>query len=190
MYFGNLAPGGYAWVIPKRGCANVGLGTWQHFRGRLDALFGTFTDRLGLPRRRGTGGYVPVLGPVARTVSGKAVLVGDAAGHVMATNGGGINVAMICGRLAGETAADHVLAGLPLSAYEERWRRAVGGPLAQGARTKRLADRFFGSDRVLEAAMRLLGARRMERAIRCQPLFLGGRTRPGAPAVRGPSPSA
>src|SRR5438132_972704 len=26
MFFGNLAPGGYAWIIPKAGCANVGLG--------------------------------------------------------------------------------------------------------------------------------------------------------------------
>src|SRR6266571_4544915 len=25
MFFGNLAPGGYAWIIPKAGCANVGL---------------------------------------------------------------------------------------------------------------------------------------------------------------------
>src|SRR5437667_150191 len=35
MIFGNLAPGGYAWIIPKAGCANVGLGTWQHFHGNL-----------------------------------------------------------------------------------------------------------------------------------------------------------
>ncbi|HKZ47563.1 MAG TPA: NAD(P)/FAD-dependent oxidoreductase [Thermoplasmata archaeon] len=173
MYFGNLAPGGYAWVIPKRGCANVGLGTWQHFRGRLDGLFDTFVARLGLPRRHGVGGYVPVLGPVRRTVRGNVLLVGDAAGHVMATNGGGINVAMICGRIAGDTAADALGNGVSVEAYEARWRAAVGGPLVRGARIKRLADLFFGGDRRLELAMRVLGARRMERAIRCQPLFLG-----------------
>ena len=172
MYFGRLAPGGYAWVIPKKGSANVGLGTWQHFQGRLDGLFRVFTDRLGLPRQRGIGGYVPVTGPIDRTVSGNAMLTGDAAGHVMATNGGGINVAMICGRIAAETAADHLQKSVALARYEERWRAAVGGPLAQGARIKRIADRFFGSDRLLEVSMRLLGARRMERAIRCQPLFL------------------
>jgi len=172
MYFGNLAPGGYAWVIPKRGCANVGLGTWQHFQGRLNVLFSTFTDRLGLPRRHGTGGYVPVMGPLERTVAGNVLLAGDAAGHVMATNGGGINVAMICGRIAGLTAADHLQGGTALAEYESRWRTAVGGPLHQGARIKRLSDRFFGNDRLLEAAMILLGTGRMERAIRCQPLFL------------------
>ena len=173
LYFGSLAPGGYGWVIPKGPCANIGLGTWQHFRGRLDTLFHKFLDRKGLPRVHGTGGYVPVEGPVERTVKGDALLVGDAAGHVMATNGGGINVSMICGRIAGETAADRVLQGTPLDAYEARWRAAVGAPLERGRRTKALADRFFGNDRILEAAMLLIGTRRMGRAIRCRRLFLG-----------------
>ncbi|MGQ0797968.1 MAG: geranylgeranyl reductase family protein [Methanobacteriota archaeon] len=171
LFFGNLAPGGYAWIIPKGECANVGLGTWQHFDGNLRRLFDAFVGRQGLRPGKATGGYVPVMGPVAATVKGNALLVGDAAGHVMATNGGGINVAMIAGRIAGETTADHVLSGAPVEAYERRWRAAVGGPLAEGARIKKLADRFFGSDRLLEAAMLLLGRRRMARAIRCEPLF-------------------
>jgi len=173
LFFGNLAPGGYAWIIPKGPCANVGLGTWQHFHGRLDTLFHKFLDQRGLPHLRGTGGYVPVEGPVSQTVKGNALLVGDAAGHVMATNGGGINVSMICGRIAGDAAADHVLQKVPLTAYERRWRDAVGAPLDRGRRIKHFADRFFGNDRLLEIAMTLLGVRRMGRAIRCQPLFVG-----------------
>lgn len=172
LFFGNLAPGGYAWIIPKRDCANVGLGTWQHFRGRLNTLFDQFLQARGLPRAHGTGGYVPVLGPVPQTVRGNVLLVGDAAGHVMATNGGGINVAMICGRIAGLCVADHVLHGIPLDEYERRWRAAVGGPLDTGARIKRLADRVFTHDAWLELAMRTLGPRMMARAIRCQPLLL------------------
>ena len=174
LFFGNLAPGGYAWIIPKGSCANVGLGAWQHFRGRLDTLFREFLDRRGLPHLRGTGGYVPVVGPIDRTVAGRSLVVGDAAGHVMATNGGGINVAMICGRIAGNAAADCVLHGTPLDAYDPAWRAAVGDALATGRRIKGLADRFFGSDRLLEAAMLLLGARRMGRAIRCQGVLRGG----------------
>jgi len=172
LYFGSLAPGGYAWVIPKDGCANVGLGAWQHFDGNLGALFRKFLAKHGWPEARGTGGHVPVVGPVDRTVKPPVLLVGDAAGHVMATNGGGINVSMIAGRIAGNTAADHVLDGTPLDAYERRWRDSVGGPLAQGARIKKIADRFFGSDPLLEAAMLLMGRKRMRRAIQCQPLFL------------------
>ena len=172
LYFGSLAPGGYAWVIPKDGCANVGLGAWQHFEGNLASLFRKFLALHGWPEAKGTGGHVPVVGPVDRTVAPPVILAGDAAGHVMATNGGGINVSMIAGRIAGQTAADHVLNGTPLEAYERRWREAVGDPLARGARIKKIADRFFGSDRLLEAAMLLMGGKRMRRAIQCQPLFL------------------
>ncbi|HYY48940.1 MAG TPA: NAD(P)/FAD-dependent oxidoreductase [Thermoplasmata archaeon] len=178
MFFGNLAPGGYAWIIPKAGCANVGLGTWQHFRGNLRALFDRFVEARGLEPQKATGGFVPVLGPPPRTVKGNAILVGDAAGMVMATNGGGNNLAMIAGRIAGLTAADHLLDGTPLDAYESRWRAAIGGPLAEGVRIKGLADRFFGSDRLLELAMILLGRRRMERAIRCQRLWLPDGAKP------------
>src|SRR5881296_1990546 len=174
MFFGNLAPGGYAWIIPKAGCANVGLGTWERFRGNLRDLFDKFVTNRRLVPGKATGGFVPVLGPPPRTVKDNVMLVGDAAGMVMATNGGGNNVAMIAGRYAGLTAADHLLDGTPLDAYETRWRTAVGGPLAEGVRIKRFADRFFGSDRLLDTAMILLGRRRMARAIRCQRLFLPG----------------
>ena len=172
MFFGNLAPGGYAWIIPKAHCANVGLGTWQYFHGNLQSLFDRFVRSRDLEPGKATGGFVPVMGPPPRTVKDNAMLVGDAAGMVMATNGGGNNVAMIAGRIAGLTAADHLLDGTPLDEYETRWRAAVGGPLAQGVRIKKLADRFFGSDRLLEAAMVLIGRRRMARAIRCQRLLL------------------
>ncbi len=174
MFFGNLAPGGYAWIIPKAHCANVGLGTWERFHGNLRALYDTFLERRGIRGGKATGGYVPVLGPVDRTVAGHALLAGDAAGMVMATNGGGINVSMLAGRTAGLTAADHVQHGVPLEEYERRWRTELYAPLAQGVRIKHLADRFFGSDALLEASMILLGRGRMARAIRCQRLLRGG----------------
>src|SRR3989441_588726 len=97
LFFGNLAPGGDAWIIPKGACANVGLGTGQHFRGRPDLPFHKFLDQRGPPHPHGTGGYVPVEGPVPQTVKDNVLLVGDAAGHVMATNGGGGHPAELCG---------------------------------------------------------------------------------------------
>jgi digeranylgeranylglycerophospholipid reductase len=171
LFFGSVAPGGYAWVIPKDGAANVGLGTWKRFDGNISRQMRRFMDSMGLTASRITGGWVPTYGPVSRSVKGNVLLVGDAAGHVMATNGGGINLAMVCGRIAGNAIADHLLDGQPLESYESRWRSAVAGPLEEAVRTRRLADRFFSSDRRLELAMRVLGAKRMERAIRCLPLF-------------------
>src|SRR5207237_166484 len=87
--FGNLAPGGYAWIIPKSRCANVGLGTWQHFHGNLRELFDRFVQSRHLEPGKATGGFVPVLGPPPRTVKDNAMLVGDAAGMGTAAHGAG-----------------------------------------------------------------------------------------------------
>lgn len=182
IYFGSATPGGYAWVIPKNGVANVGLGVWHRFRGNLAALLQGWLDAKGFSTDRWTGGWVPEMGPVPHTVRENVLLVGDAAGHVMPTNGGGVNLAMLCARLAGHAIADHLERGVPLNAYETRWRRVAGHQLATGVRIKKLADAFFPTDFWLEHAMRLLGRRRMERAIRCQEVWpsLRGLRRRGA----------
>ncbi len=186
IYFGSLAPGGYAWVIPKNGSANVGLGVWHRYRGHLSKLLQSFLETKGFTTDSWTGGWVPEMGPVPRTVSDNVLLVGDAAGHVMPTNGGGVNLAMLCARIAGYVIADHLQKGLPLEEYERRWRSVAGEALETGVKIKKLADNFFLSDFWLERAMRVLGRRRMERAIRCQSIWPslgwpGRRSRPHSP---------
>ncbi|KAF5084052.1 MAG: NAD(P)/FAD-dependent oxidoreductase [Methanoculleus horonobensis] len=159
FFFGNhIAPGGYAWVFPKRGCANVGLGVQK--RGiPVPVLLRAFLASNGFSARDVQAGFVPVSGPIRETVRGNVLAVGDAAGHVVASNGGGIAPAMICGRLAGLAAADHLLRGEPLAAYEHQWRSAIGRELLAAARTKRMADRVLGTDFLLERTMGLLGGR-------------------------------
>src|SRR2546422_6430972 len=120
MFFGNLAPGGYAWIIPKAGCANVGLGTWERFRGNLRDLFNKFVAARGLEPGRATGGFVSVLGPPPRTVKDNVILVGYASGVGLGTNGGGNNrpeIARPDGRLA---AAGPLLDRTPRRAREKR----------------------------------------------------------------------
>src|SRR5256712_617849 len=126
MFFGNLAPGGYAWIIPKAGCANVGLGTWERFRGNLRELFDKFIAARRLEPGKATGGFVPVLGPPPRTVKDNVMVVGDSAWMVLATNGGGDNVAMKAGASQCLRPADHLPAGPPLAEDEARWGTAVG----------------------------------------------------------------
>ncbi len=159
LVFGNrVAPGGYAWVFPKRGCANVGLGV-QGKGTPVPVLLKAFLSQNGFAAREIQAGFVPVSGPIPETVRENVLAVGDAAGHVVASNGGGIATAMICGRLAGLAAARHLLHGEPLGAYEREWRSAVGRELLTAARTKKMADRVLGSDFMLERAMSLLGGR-------------------------------
>lgn len=172
MYFGNIAPGGYAWIIPKKHGANVGLGICPRFAEKgVNHYFHKFLKWKGIEIGRITGKHVPMSGPLKTTVKGSVMLVGDAAGHVMTVNGGGIPIAMICGRLAGRTAARHVLRNLPLTDYEKLWRKQVEKPLITALRTKRLSMLCWGSQFRLEMAMRFLGRRRMAKIIRCRPAF-------------------
>ncbi|MHC4248953.1 MAG: geranylgeranyl reductase family protein, partial [Planctomycetota bacterium] len=113
MHFGPVARGGYAWVIPKgKTVANVGLGGRTPggraaLKDDLDRFVRLLEERNGrrLERGRFTAGLIPVGGPRRRTVIGDVLLAGDAAGHLMPANGGGIPTAMICARIAGEVAA-------------------------------------------------------------------------------------
>jgi len=172
MYFGGVAPGGYAWVIPKRRGANIGAGfNPALLKERPSELFGRFVSRLGVRVRDVTMGFVPQSGPVPRTVGGNVLTVGDAAGHVMATNGGGIPIAMIAGRIAGQTVKEHLRGGTPLTEYERRWRAVLGKPLADALWTRKLADLFFPTDRRTEFAMAVLRKRGLARAIRCSKVF-------------------
>lgn len=172
MYFGTVAPGGYAWIIPKKGVANVGLGVSSKFaKGTVVDYFDKFIKMKGLTAGKPDGKVVPMAMPAKRTVAGQVMTVGDAAGQVMAVNGGGIPIARMAGRVAGTVAAEHVLKGTPLSKYEQEWRRHLYKPLRTAARTKVLADLCFGSAWRTETAMKVLGPRRMNNLIRCRPIF-------------------
>lgn len=169
MYFGSLAPGGYGWVIPKRTGANVGVGfNPRLLRKHPSEHLHDFVTRLGLTCRDVAMGFVPQSGPVKKTVRGSAVIVGDAAGQVMPSNGGGIPIAMIAGRIAGQTIRRHLKDGLPLVEYERRWRTVLERPLSRSLWTRRLGDMFFPVDSRTELAMRVLGSRGLGRAIRCK----------------------
>jgi digeranylgeranylglycerophospholipid reductase len=79
---------------------------------------------------------------------------------------------MICGRIAGEAAANRVRKGTDLEEYEREWRRQVGRQLGVALKTKKLAMMAFGSQWRLEMAMRMMGIKRMGKAIRCRSVLL------------------
>jgi digeranylgeranylglycerophospholipid reductase len=181
MYFGNqVAPGGYSWIIPKgNDVANVGFGMRRPFGAPevpLKEYLRRFIEKHPLvsPRTKKSsiasrvGAIIPVGGPVDRTYSENAVLVGDAAGHVMASNGGGIPTALVGGEIAGESVVNHLADGISLSSYEERWRKEIGKELYTALRILRIADQVMPSDRITDQCMRLAGPRYLKHLIRCR----------------------
>ena len=184
LHFGSVAPGGYAWVIPKAGGANIGVGIQSHLNRSglgLRQIMEAFEQRFdGEVTYRG-GGMVPISGPLCRTVSGPYILVGDAAGHVMPSNGGGICTAMMAGRVAGQVAARHTASltaatgdsaqAVPLEEYETLWRSQLGRTFKYSVRAKRLADLMFNRDWKLNLAMGWWSVPLMRRALTCRPMF-------------------
>ncbi len=111
---------------------------------------------------------LPVDGPLAKTYSEHVMAVGDAAGMVMPTNGGGISTAMITGEIAGQVAADHVQKGVPLSEYERKWKQVLGKEMIVSTNLRRLADRFMGNDLLFHLLLRFLGTQGIKDVITCR----------------------
>lgn len=190
MYFGGkIAPGGYAWVIPKgEGVVNVGFGMRRGLaqddtplrkyieRFTFKTLASSLKSATILSR---VAAIIPVGGPLRRTWSKDVILVGDAAGHVMASNGGGIPTALCGGEIAGDVISNHLDLGTPLSSYEEQWRMEFGKELDAALRVLRVADTVMPSDAVTDLCMRLAGVRFLEPLIRCRlplPVDLASKT--------------
>ncbi len=190
MYFGGkIAPGGYAWAIPKGdGLVNVGFGMRRSIaqdetplRTYLNRfVFKTLTSSLKNAKIVSrVGAIIPVGGSLKKTWSQNVLLVGDAAGHVMASNGGGIPTALCGGKIAGDTINAHLDRDTPLSKYEEQWRAEFGKELDAALRVLRVADTVMPSDAITDICMKLAGVRFLEPLIRCRlplPVDLASKT--------------
>ncbi|HZY70638.1 MAG TPA: geranylgeranyl reductase family protein [Thermoplasmata archaeon] len=177
LYFGRVAPGGYAWVFPRATDANIGLGVAElPADGSLDRLLEEFARAggLGRPTDR-TRWWVPIGPPPRSAVVGRTLFAGDAANLVMATNGGGIPTAILSGYWAGSVAAAHVTRGTELTEYDRLWRPALFAPLARAHRLKRIGDQLVAYDWLLALGMRYLGTSGLDAMVRLKwPARLGG----------------
>jgi digeranylgeranylglycerophospholipid reductase len=173
MHFAREAPGGYAWIIPAGdGVAHVGLGVDPRFGGReLKTPLERFAKRIGAELVELAAGFVPSAGPLARTHAGNVMVVGDAAGHVMASNGGGIPIALAAGRVAGKVAARVARGEGAIDEYEAGWRAEVGDVLRVSSRIRWMAGLPFRSPTMLGVAMWAMPRWEMARALRCQRLL-------------------
>lgn len=147
----DVAPGFFAWAVPAgEGMARVGLATASgREAGRLLArLLATRFPQARVVRQ--VGGLIPI-GPPDRTVSGQVLLVGDAAGQVKPTSGGGLYFLALCAGIAGEIAAQGPDA---LPAYEARWRKAIWEEIAFGLRARRVLAAL--TDEEIDRAFSLL----------------------------------
>jgi len=111
-------------------------------------------------------GGIP-LKPLARTCSERLVVVGDAAGQVKPTSGGGIYYGLLCADIAVNT-LHQALEGDDLSAkslakYERGWRRRLGQELKIGYWARRLFERL--GDRQIDRMFDIVKANGIDEAL-------------------------
>jgi flavin-dependent dehydrogenase len=139
MHFGRaVAPDGFAWVVPvvrpdgdyvRIGAMASGdaLGCYARMLARVADRWGVIAD--GVPPRQ----KVLPLGEIVRTFGDRLLVVGDAAGLVKPTTGGGIHYSILSGGLAADVACDALrrdrLDADSLSAYENAWRDQLADEL-------------------------------------------------------------
>lgn len=140
------APGFFAWRVPTRpGRALVGLFASRRPRERFEA----FLEHLAaLGRVRGLAGPARAWGvplrPLRRAAADRVLAVGDAAGQVKPTTGGGIHYALLCADLASEVLLEAFregdLSARRLARYDRRWKALLGRELQLGYIARRLYE--------------------------------------------------
>ena len=82
--------------------------------------------------------------PISRTFGDGVVVVGDAAGQVKPTSGGGIYYSLLAGEMAADTIhqafSRQDLSASFLSSYERRWKELMGPEMKVGSSARRLFE--------------------------------------------------
>jgi geranylgeranyl reductase family protein len=158
MFFGSkVAPGFFAWIIPTgENTARIGVGARYHALRYLKEFIKNHpiaSQRLSdAVLVKQFGGGIVLSGPIPKTYTDGFLVVGDAAGQVKSTTGGGVVMGGLCARIAGDVAAEAVIEGNTgsgsLGTYQKKWRRLLSREFYLMRLARRLLNRM--SDRSLD----------------------------------------
>jgi geranylgeranyl reductase family protein len=145
----GLAPGWFGWTIPSgRETVRVGIGAIARSRSPRQAFQDLTARNPRLSRARVLrlqGGLIPVAPPY-RVSGRRAMLVGDAAGSVKPTSGGGIYTGILSAQLAAKTAIAALEQGdfseQRLAQYGDAWTVRVRRELVLGQALRHLLMRL------------------------------------------------
>ncbi len=169
----NVAPGAFGWAVPLRRSGDpfvrIGVNSHsnasQYLRKLCEARFPHLLPADGsFPAR---SWMLPIV-PLPRTAADRVLAIGDAAGQVKPTSGGGILFGMLSAQASAEAAAKALHAGRlgreALADYETRWRARLGLDLKIGTLFRRLFSRMADSD--IDQLLTALSAESMRRSMR------------------------
>ena len=138
------APGGFAWSVPSgEGRFRVGLITDEHPQKEFEHFIARHYPRLDVNGAVRRLEFKPISQGMAKTTVGNRTLaVGEAAGQVKTTTGGGIYYGLWGARLASEVLLDALekdsLGAAALSPYERRWKAGLRREISVGYYARKL----------------------------------------------------
>lgn len=156
VHFGSMvAPKGFGWVVPVwrggRSYARIGVMAEGRSPAYFDRMVARVKSRWGVqmpvgpPRQK-----ILPLSRIARTYGDRLVVVGDAAGLVKPTTGGGIYYSLVSASIGADVLADALqrddLSADRLSEYERRWRARLEAELDTQLSFRMLAQRMPDDD--------------------------------------------
>ena len=163
IYLGQeMAPGFFSWLVPTSpGRALAGLLTRRKAQAHLVKFLQYLraSNRItGIVKEPACWG-VP-LRPLRRTYRDRVLVVGDAAGQVKPTTGGGIYYSLLASEIAVEV-LDQALRGddlssASLSRYQSQWKNLLSHELETGYSARRLYE--FLTDQQISSLIRQAGA--------------------------------
>jgi digeranylgeranylglycerophospholipid reductase len=156
VHFGRaVASTGFAWAVPVRRAsasfARIGLMSDANAGRQFEQFVARIGDRLGVQRSPDGSAIGPrqkmlPLAPLRVTYTDRLLAVGDAAGLVKATTGGGIYYSLISAGLAadvlGEALRQDRLGRADLEPYQRAWRKRLGPELDAQLSLRMLANRL------------------------------------------------
>ncbi len=169
VYFSQkIAPGAFAWLVPiSTNRAYVGLlATSQaklHLQNFLNNLFdqGRIASREVAMEQKA----IPI-GNLPRSYGDRILVIGDAAGQVKPTTGGGIYFGHLGAQIAAKVldealSSDNLTAG-HLSHYQKQWKAKMGKELSRGYWSRWAYNKL--SDRQIERIFNILNSSGMAEA--------------------------
>jgi digeranylgeranylglycerophospholipid reductase len=170
VYFGQeIAPGAFAWLVPiSTNKAYVGLlATSQaklHLQKFLNNLFSQ--GRIASREVEIEQKAVPIK-TLARSYGDRVLVIGDAAGQVKPTTGGGIYFGHLGAQIAAEVldevlSSDDLTAG-QLSRYQKQWKAKMGNELSRGYWARWAYTKL--SDRQIEGIFNMFDSNGMAEAL-------------------------
>jgi digeranylgeranylglycerophospholipid reductase len=166
LHIGNeIAPKGFAWVAPVRRasesyarvgliCASNASRYFSQFLSVVERRWGIKASQNIVPRQR-----ILPLAPLPKTYGRRLLVIGDAAGLVKPTTGGGVYFGLVSSAIAAEIMADALrrdsLGESKFREYQIRWRARLMEELEAQLTLRLLLERLTDSEieRIFDLAL-------------------------------------